>query len=348
MSRARRRFFKGAELAYYFFDRLELKVEIERWALIAPLRIAGHVFTQLDVLMVTARAGGHIGRGEAAGVYYRNETPEQMLGEVEAERSLIESGVSRGGLLDLLPAGGARNAVDCALWDLEAKLTGRPAYEIAGLRNIQPLTTAYTLGADEPGVMADGARGFAQARALKLKLLGDGADASRVHAVRAARPDVWLGVDANQGLNLRLLDHLLPALVHAKVALLEQPFPVGQEALMDGLDLPIPIAADESVQVVGDIAALMDRAQVINIKLDKCGGLTAGLAMAEEARRLGFDVMVGNMMGTGLGMAPAFLLGQMCDIVDLDGAIVLAKDRDPGIDYANGQAFCDSSLWGGR
>lgn len=334
-------------MSSYFFDRLELKVEIERWPLIAPFRITGHVFTQLDVLVVTAQADGHVGRGEAAGVYYLNDTPARMLAEVEAVRALIEAGVSRTGLLGVLPAGGARNAVDCALWDLEAKVTGRQAFEIAGLAGVRPLTTTYTLGADAPGVMAEGARAFAQARALKLKLVGDGADALRVLAVRDARPDVWLGVDANQGLDRGSLEDLRPALLDAQVALLEQPFPIGQEALMEGLGLPMPVAADESVQVRDDVAGLLGRAQVINIKLDKCGGLTAGLAMAEEARRLGFGVMVGNMMGTGLGMAPAFLLGQQCDIVDLDGAIVLAKDRDPGIDYADGQAFCRGELWGG-
>jgi L-alanine-DL-glutamate epimerase-like enolase superfamily enzyme len=195
--------------------------------------------------------------------------------------------------------------------------------------------------------MAQGARRYVGAKAIKLKLLGDGLDADRVAAVRAARGDVWLAVDANQGFTPQTLEALTPALVEADVKLVEQPFPIGDEALLDGYAGPIEIAADESVQSLADVEGLVGRFQVVNIKLDKCGGLTEGLAMARAARRLGLKVMVGNMTGTSLAMGPAFVLGQLCDIVDLDGPMFLSRDRTPGVRYEAGYIHCDEAVWGG-
>jgi L-Ala-D/L-Glu epimerase len=326
---------------------LKLHVDVEQWPLAAPFRISGYTFEAIDVLWVRLEKDGHVGQGEAAGVYYRNDTVPSMLQQLQPVRAAIAAGVSRDSLQDLLPAGGARNAVDCALWDLEAKLTGQPAWKIAGLESPRPLLTTMGCGADTPENMVAVAVGYKQARAIKLKLTGEPVDADRVRAVRDARPDVWLAVDANQGFTRAFLEELLPVLVRERVSLIEQPFPVGQEVLLDGFRSPIPIAADESVQSRGDIPVLKGRFDMINIKLDKCGGVTEGLAMARAAHELGLETMVGNMIGTSLAMAPAFLIGQLCKVVDLDGPLFLRKDRAVTVDYSGGLLACPDALWGG-
>src|SRR5262249_16933978 len=235
----------------------------------------------------------------------------------------------------LLPPGGSRNAVDCALWELDAARNRTPVWKLAGLPEVKPLGTTFTLGADDPAVMVQGARKYGHTRSLKLKLTGDlDVDIARVRAVRSARPDVWIGVDANQGYTLNSLDALMRELVDSRVALLEQPLARGREADLQGFSSPIPIAADESVLGLADLPGLRGRFHIVNIKLDKCGGLTEGLAMARKARELGLGVMVGNMVGTSLAMAPGFVLGQLCDIVDLDGPIFLRRDRPPTVTYA--------------
>ena len=326
---------------------LKLRTKIEQWPLKAPFRITGYTWEQVDVLLVTLERNGRVGRGEAAGVYYKNDKPASMLRQLESLRPRIEAGLSREELLQgILPAGGARNALDCALWDLEAKTSSRPAWQIAGLDKPHPLLTTFTCSADEPEKMAATASAYKNARAIKLKLTGEPEDAERVRAVREARADVWLGVDGNQGFIRASLEALLPVLIEARVALIEQPFPIGKEALLDGLFSPIPIAADESVQSLADIPGLVGRFSVVNIKLDKCGGLTEGLAMARAARELGLDTMVGNMIGTSLAMAPAYLLGQHCQVVDLDGPIFLKTDRENPVRYSDGLIECPKALWG--
>ena len=326
--------------------RLRLSVRVEDWRLTQPFRITGHLFTSSQVLVVELSSGEATGRGEAAGVYYRDDTPHRAAASVKALRPEIEAGISRLELSRLLPAGGARNAIDCALWDLQAHHTGQPVWALAGLSPLRRLVTAFTLGADTPAAMAAAARACMAAQAIKLKLLGDGADAVRVRAVRAARPDVTLLVDANQGFTPATLDALWPALCESGVALVEQPYPVGQEAWLDGAARPIPVAADESVQSLADMDTLAGRFDVVNIKLDKCGGLSEALAMASRARALGLRVMVGNMMGTSLSMAPAFVLGQLCDFVDLDGPTFLARDRAPGVAYEAGCITIQTPFWG--
>ena len=327
---------------------LKLHVEVQKLRLSAPFRISGFVFEEQEVVVVTLDDGRHRGRGEASGVYYLGDTAQGMVVEIEAARATIERGIERSTLQQLLPPGGARNAVDCALWELEANRSGRAVWELAGVDAPKPLVTTFTLGADDPATMAAGARKYAQARSLKLKLTGDlKEDIERVRAVRAARPDVWMGVDANQGYGIEALDALIGVLDSADVSLLEQPLKRGREADLAGFKSTIPIAADESVLTLRDIAGLVGRFSVVNIKLDKCGGLTEGLAMAHEARRLGLGVMVGNMVGTSLAMAPAFVLGQLCDVVDLDGPIFLAKDRTPSMTYTNGSAWSGEEVWGG-
>ena len=328
---------------------LRMHVAVEKLRLAKPFRISGFVFEVQDAVVVTLDDGTFRGQGEASGVYYLGDTAQTMSAAIEAVRGEIERGIDRVALQHLLPPGGARNAVDCAFWDLEAQRSGRDVWQLAGLPSVKPLVTTFTLGADEPAVMADGAREYANARALKMKLTGDlDVDIARVRAVRAARPEPWLGVDANQGYGIDALARLMPVLVDSNVALLEQPIRRGHEADLDGFRSPIPIAADESVLCLADIPANAHRFDVINIKLDKCGGLTEALAMAHEARRLGLGVMVGNMVGTSLAMAPAFVVGQLCDIVDLDGPIFLESDREPGLTYEHGMVWCADNVWGSR
>ena len=324
----------------------KLRIEIEKWPFTRPFVISGHIFEFVEVLVVSLESGGKVGRGEAAGVYYKKDTVSRMANQLEELRLPIETGISRGSLQRLLSPGGARNAVDCALWDLHSKLVGQPAWQLAGLEKPRPLLTTFTCGADEPEKMAMTARSYVGARAIKLKLTGGASDAERVRAVRDAMGDVWLAVDANQGLSRPALERLMPTLVDNGVALIEQPFPVGEEALLDGFQSAIPVAADESVQTLADLPTLVGRFKVVNIKLDKCGGLTEGLAMARAARELGLDVMVGNMLGTSLAMAPAFLVGQLCDVVDLDGPIFLKADREPNAVYTDGYISCYEELWG--
>jgi L-alanine-DL-glutamate epimerase-like enolase superfamily enzyme len=329
--------------------RLALRVDVEALPLKAPFRISGYTFTDVPVAVATLSGGGAQGRGEAAGVYYLEDTPAQIAATLAAQREAIEAGIERAALRELLPAGGARNAVDCALWDLEAKLAGRPVWQLAGIDPPVARVTTFTLSADAPAAVGRAAQALAGARAIKLKLDGDApADIERIRCLRAARPDVWLGVDANQGYTLDTLALVLPPLVDAGVKLIEQPLPRGREADLEGLRCPIPIAADESVQGLADVPGLVGRFDVVNIKLDKCGGLTEALLIVREARRLGLKVMVGNMMGTSLAMAPAFVVGQLCDYVDLDGPIFLAQDRAPGVRYESGAIECPETIWGGR
>jgi L-alanine-DL-glutamate epimerase-like enolase superfamily enzyme len=327
---------------------LGLEVAIEEYPLKEPFRITGHTMVTAEVVTVTLTRGGLFGRGEASGVYYRDgEDIPGIVKQIEAVRRQVESGISRASLQALLPAGGARNAIDCALWDLEAKQTRTPAWRIAGLEEPRPLLTTFTCAANDPDKMAATARGYIQAKAIKLKLTGEAIDADRIRTVRAARPDVWLSVDANQGFTPESLARLMPVLMDAQVKLIEQPFKIGQDELLKEVNTSIPLASDESVQGLADLPDQVGRVDVVNIKLDKCGGLTEGLAMAREARRLGLDVMVGNMNGTSLAMAPSFLVGQLCQIVDLDGPIFLSNDRTPSVQYENGMITCPSSLWGG-
>lgn len=328
---------------------LRLAHRVETHALAAPFRISGFVFETSDVVVVDLTNGQYAGRGEAAGVYYLDDDAEHIVAELEAHREAIETCTCREKLRERMPRGGARNAVDCAMWELEAKRRGTEARHLAGIDDPNPLVTTFTLGADEPEVMAQGARRYADARAIKLKLTGDlDIDIERVRAVRSARPDVWLGVDANQGFTRDQLDPLVDALSAHRVSLLEQPLARGREGDLDGYRCPIPIAADESALGLDDVPSLVGRFDVVNIKLDKCGGLTEALLIAGEARRHGLGVMVGNMIGTSLAMAPAFIVGQQCDVVDLDGPTFLREDRTPSCEYRNGTIWCPDEVWGSR
>ena len=328
---------------------LRMDVAVRALPLANPFRISGHVWTSSDIVEVRLNDGDLVGRGEAAGVYYLGDDSAHMTDALESARAAIEGDPTRDELRDLMPAGGARNAVDAALWELEARRTGTPVWALAGLPEPRRLTTTFTIGADEPSAMAEGARAYSHATSIKMKLTGDlDLDIARVRAVRAARPDVWLAIDANQGFAIDDLDRLMAALVAERVSLVEQPLARGREADLDGYESPIPLAADESALTLDDVEAVAKRFSVFNIKLDKCGGLTEGLLIAHAARDVGLDVMVGNMVGTSLGMAPGFVLGQLCDVVDLDGPIFLKQDREPGLSYADGQVWCGEEVWGSR
>jgi L-alanine-DL-glutamate epimerase-like enolase superfamily enzyme len=314
-----------------------------------PFHFAGNTFSTIPVLHVELAADGHVGRGEGAGVYYTADTPDGMRENVERVRLEIERGLTRQELRRLLPSGGARHAVDSALWELEARRQGCAAWQLAGLPSVRPLRTTLTLGADAPEAMARQARtDMGEAPSLKLKLTGDAAlDVARVAAVRAARPDAWMSVDANQAYVVASIGPLLDALVRHDVAMLEQPFARGREEDMRRIQFPLPTAADESCLDLSELEQVADHFDGINIKLDKCGGLTEGLLMCRRARALGLDVMVGNMGGSSLAMGPAFILGQLCDVVDLDGPFFLSQDVVPGMQYVRGHLIDPGGVWGG-
>jgi L-Ala-D/L-Glu epimerase len=329
------------------YGPLTLHVRRERWERKSPARITGYTWAFNEVLVLSLASGGCVGQAEALGVYYGGDDPVSMERQLEALRARIEAGLSREAVQDLLPPGGARNALDCALWDLEAKLSGFAVWQRAGLDSPRPLVTTFTCHADLPEKMAAQAVAYGKVHAIKLKLTGEMIDRERVRAVRSELPEVWLGVDANQGFTPAFLHELMPTLIDAHVELIEQPFKVGEETLLEVFDSPIPIAADESVRAFAHLPGLVGRFDVANIKLDKCGGLTEGLAMASWLRAEGIKVMVGCMGGTSLAMAPAFVLGQLCDLVDLDGPAFLKLDRTPSASYEAGRIFCPPDLWGG-
>jgi L-alanine-DL-glutamate epimerase-like enolase superfamily enzyme len=327
--------------------RLTLDVAAGALKLTVPFRISGHVFDSVDVLTVTLSDGDHWGHGEAAGVYYLGDDLAHMRKALEQTRSAIEAGPTRQELRSILPPGGARNAVDAALWDLDAKRSRQPVWQLAGLSEPEPIVTTFTVSVDTPEKMAAIARAYKKARSIKMKMIGElELDIARVRAVRAARPDVWLGVDGNQGFSRADLPSLVDALAAANVALLEQPLARGKEAELENFKSPVPIAGDESLLSLADLASAPGRFDVVNIKLDKCGGLTEGLLMAAEARRLGLGVMVGTMVGTSLATAPGFVLGQVCDLVDLDGPTFLSADRVPSVRYEDGMLYSGPEVWG--
>lgn len=326
-----------------------LEIVIEDWPMAEPIRLSGHTLCAAQVVVVTLRWQGHVGRGEACGLFYQGDTPLRLQAQIEAVRLPIESGLTRARLRELMPPGGARNAVDCALWELEARCSGKAVWEMAGLAAPKHLLTTITISAGSPERMTLAAtQRYPLARALKLKLLGDGQDAERVRAVRIGRPDVWLGVDGNQGFDEAALRALLPTLEAERVALIEQPLPVGHDAKLAAIKTSIPFAADESAQSLVDLPAIAECFDVVNIKLDKCGGLTEALLMVDLARRLNLKTMVGCMGGTSLAMAPALLVGQRCDIVDLDGPLLLVADRTPGLAYEHGMVKAAAGTWGSQ
>jgi L-alanine-DL-glutamate epimerase-like enolase superfamily enzyme len=326
---------------------IEAATEVERWELIEPFVTARDANTHVPVLVVRLTGpGGHRGWAEAAGVDYDGETPESMAAQVVAVQDALHDRLTGTELLDLLPAGGARNAVDCALWDLRAKESGCPAWQLAGLPAPHAVTTALTIGLGGESEVRRKAREARDYPLLKLKV-----DAERhvdlVHCVREVHPAARIIVDANQSWTRALLERLLAELLRLGVEMVEQPVRRGDDATLDGLRSPMPIAADESCTDRHSLAALAGRYQSVNVKLDKCGGLTEALAMCAEARRLGLGLMVGNMCGTSLAMAPAFLVAQACAVTDLDGPLLQRLDRPHAIRFDRGlMRVPERALWG--
>ncbi len=278
----------------------------------------------VDVIVVQASDGAFTGRGEGTPIYYRGETAQTCIAQISA----LPPNLDRQSLQHLLPPGAARNAVDCALWDLEARKAGIAVWQLAGMPAPQTLVTAMTVSLGSPDKMETDARRLAERTSLiKLKLSSDG-DTERVAAVRRGAPQARLIVDANEAWTGRDVATMAASLVPYAVELIEQPVTAGQDHLLDGITSPIPLSADESVQDRADLKRCQGRYQAINIKLDKAGGLTEAFALKTAAQAMGFKVMVGCMLGTSLGIAPAFLVAQGADWVDLDGALLLARDRD--------------------
>lgn len=324
---------------------LQLDLAVEQWDFRQPVRLSSGVVDGSPVVVVTLRQGAHCGRGEALGVHYRGESVDTLLAQLETGRDEIEAGLDRDGAQRLLPCGGARNALDCALWDLEAQRSGVAVATRLGLAALRARPTTVTLGVDAPETMAQQAAALPAFGLLKLKLDGSALDAPRVEAVRAARTDATLTVDANQGWTPDHLCALLPTLQRCGVALIEQPLPAGRDDALGSIRSPIPFAADESLQGLADLDRVAALYQAVNLKLDKTGGLSEALAIVAAARTRGLGVMVGCMGGTSLSIAPAFVLAQFCDWVDLDGPLFLRRDREPATRYAGG-ALVEAGGWG--
>ena len=323
-----------------------LDTTIEHFPIAGEFKISRGSKTSADVIICTIRDGEHSGRGECVPYKRYGETMESVEAEIKGVSRAIADGATRADIAGLLHAGAARNAVDCALWDLEAKLSGTSVADTLGLTSPQPLTTAYTLSLDTPDAMGRQAAHYAHRALLKIKM-GTDDDESRIRAVHAAAPDAALILDANEGWTESNIRHHLAISAECGVVLVEQPLPAGQDAILAGIEHPMLICADESVHVTPDLADLVGRYDAVNIKLDKSGGLTEAMAMKREADRLGLSIMVGCMVGSSLAMAPAVLLAQGVQFVDLDGPLLLARDCEPALTYRQSLVYPpERALWG--
>ncbi|PYJ74778.1 MAG: dipeptide epimerase [Verrucomicrobia bacterium] len=323
----------------------------QSWPLDKPFRIARGSRTEARVVVVTVTNGQYTGRGEAVPIARYGQTVESVLAQIESMKS--EKSLDRQKIQQLLPAGAARNALDCASWDLEAKISGKRAWELANIPIVPEVETSFTISLDTPEKMAAaaGPAAFAQhygvPRILKLKLGGDDVDLARVEAVREAAPAARLLIDANESWSPEHFREVAPLLGQFGVELIEQPFPADADEVLETLDHPVPVCADESCHTSADLPRLTNRYEVINVKLDKTGGLTEALLLIERARESGFKLLIGCMVCTSLGIAPARLLASGADYVDLDGPLLLAGDRHHGLSYQNGRIGIPSrELWG--
>jgi len=323
-----------------------LAVAVESWPIAGAFAISRGAKTQAVVAVAELRIGERRGRGECVPYARYGESVEAVVAALEAMRPALAAGLTRAALQKAMPPGAARNALDCAFWDLEAKCAGRPVHELAGLPAPQPVTTAFTISLAAPEAMADAAHKAATRALLKVKLGAPG-DAARIAAVRSAAPAATLIVDANEGWDETNLAANLAACAAAGVVLVEQPLPEGHDRALAAMTRQIPVCADESAHGLGSLAALAGRYDAVNIKLDKAGGLTEALAMQAEAERMGLAVMAGCMVATSLAMAPAMLLAKAARYVDLDGPLLLARDRADGLRYAGSLVYPPvPALWG--
>jgi L-alanine-DL-glutamate epimerase-like enolase superfamily enzyme len=325
---------------------LSLSVRIERWPIAGAFTISRGAKTEAVVVVAELSDGRHHGRGECVPYTRYGETVEGVAAAIEAMGEAIAGGLDRERLQRAMPAGAARNALDCAFWDLAAKRAERPVHELLGLPPPQPLTTAYTISLATPEAMAQATAAAGSRALLKVKLGGAG-DGVRIAAVRRAAPHAELIVDANEGWTAEDLAANLAACAQAGVTLIEQPLPAGADDALARIAHPLPICADESVHDSASLVALKGKYDAVNIKLDKTGGLTEALAMARQAEALGFALMAGCMVATSLAMAPAMLLAQRARVVDLDGPLLLTRDRQDGLRYDGSRVHPPTpALWG--
>jgi L-alanine-DL-glutamate epimerase-like enolase superfamily enzyme len=323
-----------------------LTVAVERYPIAGGFTISRGTKTEAVVVVAEIADGEHRGRGECVPYARYGETVEGVADAVAAMAPAIAAGLDRSALQGAMPAGAARNAIDCALLDLEAKRSGRSAAELVGVAPLRPLVTAFTLSLGTPEAMAAAAALAAQRPLLKVKLGGAG-DPARIQAVREAAPNARLIVDANEAWTEAVFAENMAACAEANVALIEQPLPAGADTLLARVPRPVPVCADESLHVAADVPGLVVRYDAVNIKLDKAGGITEALAIAEAAHARGLKVMVGCMLATSLAMAPAMLVAQNADFVDLDGPLLLVRDREPGLVFEGSTMQPPSpALWG--
>jgi L-Ala-D/L-Glu epimerase / N-acetyl-D-glutamate racemase len=323
---------------------LLIEAREEIWPLKEVFRISRGSRTEAQVVIVTVSDGEHAGRGEGVPIKRYNQSIASALAQIESVKSVHD--LDRDKLQQLLPPGAARNALDSALWDLEAKNSGKRVWELAGIPIVPEVETSFTISLDTPENMAAAAAAAAELPILKLKLGGDNLDLQRVEAVRKTAPNARLIIDANESWSPEHYRKIVPTLKELGVELIEQPFPADADEALETLNHPIPICADESCHTTDDLPRLKNRYEVINVKLDKTGGLTEALRLGESARETGFKLLIGCMVCTSLGIAPARLLASTAEWVDLDGPLLLARDRDDAIPYENGIGIPPRELWG--
>jgi L-alanine-DL-glutamate epimerase-like enolase superfamily enzyme len=324
---------------------MQIDAREEVWPLKQPFRIARGSRTETRVVVATVRDGQHTGRGEAVPIARYNQSVASVLAQIESIKAAPN--LDRQQIQKLLPADAARNALDCALWDLEARISGKRVWELANIPMVPEVETSFTISLDTPEKMATAAKVNVNAPILKLKLSGDDVDLARVEAVHDAAPVARLLIDANESWSPAHYQTVVPVLKELRVELIEQPFPADADEVLETLDHPVPICADESCHTSADLLCLTNRYEMINVKLDKTGGLTEALLLCERARASGFKLLIGCMVGTSLSMAPARLLASASEYVDLDGPLLLARDRDRGLAYQNGRIGVPSrELWG--
>lgn len=323
-----------------------LEATIEAFPIAGAFTISRGSKTQADVIVCRMSEDGYSGLGECVPYRRYGETMEGVMAEIKAISQAIEAGITLSDLQSQMKPGAARNAVDCALWDLEAKRLNRRVASLIGVNRQDPVITAFTLSLADAQTMAADARKNAGRPLLKIKL-GTDNDEERMRAVRDSAPSSRIIVDANEGWTAENIERHLAIARELDISLIEQPLPAGKDALLAGIPHPVPVCADESVHATNDLRALRDRYDAVNIKLDKTGGLTEALRMKQEAQRLGFQIMVGCMVGTSLAMAPAVLLAQDADYADLDGPLLLAKDRPGGLRYEGSIVYPpEADFWG--
>jgi len=326
---------------------VQFSVTEEVWPMDRPFRISRGSRTEARVIVVTVVDGVHTGRGESVPAKRYNATSASTIAKLEETFAKLGTQPDRATVNEFLPPGAARNALDCALWDLEAKRRGKRAWELTNIPVASEVSTAFTISLDSPEAMAENVRSHPAAPILKLKLTGDDLDLPRVEAVRREAPGARLLIDANESWSPSHYKNIVTELSQLGVSLIEQPFPADKDAVLETLDHPIPVCADESCHTTADLDRLKKRYEAINVKLDKTGGLTEALRLTESARASGFKILFGCMVCTSLGIAPSRLLAKTTDFVDLDGPLLLAKDRDHGLHYENGKVGLPSpKLWG--